>query len=208
MERERITISIKKTILNEIDRTIDGTNIRNRSHAIETLARAALNYSDEKNAVVLLGGDDALKLIPAVKENLLALKSLGFKKVYIAVGYLADKIKEKLGNGEEYDMKLEYLEEGKGSGGALLPLKKHFKKTFFVINSSRAIKNDLNKILDFHKNKAAVATVVTDDLNTMDGLYIFEPELFKYLPKGFSMLETEILPKLAKEDKIIVKPLI
>jgi len=206
MERERITISIKKPLLEEIDRTIDGVNIRNRSHAFETLSTKALNYSDQKNAVVILGGDDALKQIPAVKSTLKNLKKYGFIKVYIAVGYLADKIKEKLGDGKSFDLKLEYLTEGEGSGGAVLPLKRHFRQTFLVFNSDKAYDLDINKLNNFHKSKEIFATVVTDDLKNMSGLYVFEPEIFKYIPKGFSMLESDVLPKLAKEDKLIIKP--
>jgi len=208
MERERITISIKKSLLDEIDRAIDGVNIRNRSHAFETLSTKALDFSDQKNAVVLLGGDDALKQIPAVKENLKNLKKYGFTKVYIAVGYLADKIKDKLGDGKNLNLKLEYLTEGEGSGGAILPLKQLFQKTFLVFNSGKIFDIDLNKLVDFHKSKKSAATIVTSDIKELDGLYVLEAEVFKYIPKGFSMLETDILPKLAKEEKLIVKPAI
>lgn len=206
MERERITISIKKSLLDEIDQTIDGVNIRNRSHAFETLSTKALNFSDQKNAVVLLGGDDALRQIPTVKENLKNLKKFGFSKVYIAVGYLAEKIKEKLGDGKDIDLKLEYLTEGEGSGGAVLQLKKHFQKTFLVFNSDKTFNLDINRLINFHKSKSCVATVMTADLEEMDGLYVFEPEIFEYVPKGFSMLETDVLPKLAKEEKLIIRP--
>lgn len=208
MERERITISIKKSLLDEIDRTIDGVKIRNRSHAFETLSTKALNYSDQKNAVVLLGGDDALNQIPAVKVNLINLKKYGFSKVYIAVGYLAEKIKTKLGDGKDMDMKLVYLTEGEGSGGAVLTLKKHFHKTFLVFNSDKTFSQDINKLIDLHRTNNNLATVLTSDLGEMDGLYVFEPEIFKYFPKGFSMIETDILPKLAKENKLVVCPLI
>lgn len=208
MERERITISIKKGLLDEIDRIIDGVNIRNRSHAFETLSTKSLNFSEQKNAVVLLGGDDALKQIPAVKQNLKNLKKYGFSKVYIAVGYLADKIKEKLGDGKDLELKLEYLTEGEGSGGAILPLKKKFDKTFLVFNSDKTFDLDINKLIDFHKNKKSVATVMTGDLEKMDGLYLFEPEIFESIPKGFSMIETDVLPKLAREEKMIIRPTI
>lgn len=208
MERERITISIKKSLLDEIDRTIDGVNVRNRSHAFETLSTKALNFFDQKNAVVLLGGDDALKQIPAVKENLKNLKKHGFVKVYIAVGYLADKIKNKLGDGKDLNLKLEYLTEGEGSGGAILPLKKIFRKTFLVFNTEKALNLNINKLINFHKDKHSTATVMTSDLKKLDGLYLFEPEIFDYIPKGFSMLESDILQKLIKEEKLIIRPTI
>lgn len=208
MERERITISIKKKVLDSIDNTIDGVTVRNRSHAIETLVSKALDLSDTKNAVVLLGGDDALKLIPSVKQNLEILKKAGFEKVYIAVGYLADKIKDKLGDGKEFEMKLEYLTGGEGSGGAILTLKKKFKRTFIVINSQEKLNLDLIKLMEFHRKHGNTATVTTADLEDLLGLYLFEPEIFKYIPNGFSMLETDVLPKLAQENKLIVCPVI
>jgi NDP-sugar pyrophosphorylase family protein len=34
------------------------------------------------------------------------------------------------------------------------------------------------------------------------GLYLFEPEVIKLVPEGFSMLEQDILPRLAKEEKL------
>ena len=205
--RERITISIKKGVLKAIDKTIDGTNIRNRSHAIETLTGTALNIEARKNAVILLGGEDAMKAIPAVKEYLHKLAKNGFSKSYVAVGFLADKIKEKLGNGEDYGVKLEYLEEGEGSGGALLPLKKIFTGTFVAINTDGKFDIDFNNLISYHKRHQVTATIATNDLNTFRGIYILEPEIFALLPKDFSMLETDIFPQLLKEDKLIVRPL-
>ena len=35
------------------------------------------------------------------------------------------------------------------------------------------------------------------------GLYVFEPEVMKMVPEGFSMLEQDILPKLAGQDKLV-----
>ena len=34
------------------------------------------------------------------------------------------------------------------------------------------------------------------------GLYFIEPEVLKYIPEGFSMLEQDVFPKLAKQDKL------
>ncbi len=206
MERERITISIKKTLLNDIDKTIDGVQIRNRSHAIETLASKGLKNSNINKAVLLLGGKDAMEYIPAAKEYITHLKSLGFEHLYIAVGYLADKIKQKVGFGEEYGLSIEYLEKGEGSGGAILPLKKSLNSTFVVINSSKYSKIDFSRLLDYHNRFSLSATISTDNLESLEGLYIFDPKIFEYIPKGFSMLETDVFPKLFAKNEIIVFP--
>ncbi|MFH1787897.1 MAG: nucleotidyltransferase family protein [Candidatus Altiarchaeota archaeon] len=34
------------------------------------------------------------------------------------------------------------------------------------------------------------------------GVYLLEPEVFKYVPEGFAMMEKDVFPKLAKEGKL------
>ena len=206
MERERITISIKKTVLDQIDGVIDGTKIRNRSHAVETLALKAIGEVDYNQAVILLGGDNALKSIPAAKQYLLSLKDAGFTNVTIAVGFLAEKVKEKIGFGLEYDLSIQYNDKGEGSGGALNTVRKDIKSSILVINTDKKISIDLKKFFEFHKKKSALMTVATDSLDTYEGVYIIEPEALKQLPKGFSMIEDDLIPKLAKMQELIVFP--
>ena len=38
------------------------------------------------------------------------------------------------------------------------------------------------------------------------GLYIFEPEVIDYIPKGFAMLEKDVFPRLAEEGKLYGYP--
>ncbi len=59
MKRVRITISISQDVAKEVDNRIDGTHIRNRSHAIESLLSESLQLSSIKTAVILAGGKDA-----------------------------------------------------------------------------------------------------------------------------------------------------
>ena len=208
MERERVTISIKKQLLRIVDKTIDGVSVRNRSHAVEELITKALNLGDIKTAVVLIGGEDALKTISSVSSGLLELSKNGFSDVYVAVGFLADEIKEKLGDGKDFGLKLHYAEGGEGTGGALLSLKKHLSQTFVVLNlTTENISYDLSRLLAFHKSHSSEATVVTNDLSDMRGIYILEPIILAQIPKGFSMLEDDVFPKLAKENKLVVHPI-
>ncbi len=206
MERERITISIKRDVLKGIDKTIDGISIRNRSHAIETMASNTLVGNANRNVVILIGGKGALKLIPPVEEILGRLSDAGYEKVYIAVGFLADKIKNVLGNGDRFGLELEYLEKGEGTAGAILPLKNVFKDTFLVINPEKIIKAEFAKLISFHKTHNCLATIVTDDLKDLTGLYALEPEIFNYIPKGFSMLENDIFFKLHEQNELVVYP--
>ncbi len=50
------------------------------------------------------------------------LSKNGFKKVFLSIGYLADKIKEFCGTGERWNLEISYLEDGptlRGTGGAI-----------------------------------------------------------------------------------------
>jgi len=202
MERERITISIKKSVLKLIDRTIDGINIRNRSHAIENLTLKGLSQNNDKNAVILMGGKDALKYLAATEQIIKELKRSGYDKIYLAVGFLADKIKAKFGDGSQYKVELDYISEGEGSAGAISPLKKNFASSFLVFNCQTAPKLDLDKFFEYHKKHQAVATVAVEDRKLKNGIYAFEPAVFDYIPKGFSMLEEDVLPKLAQKGEL------
>lgn len=208
MERERITISIKKDLLDKVDSTIDGVGVRNRSHALENLISVCFGAKMKKNAVILVGGKSAVKSIPEVKEMLFKLKDAGYEKVQIALGSLAEKIKESLGNGKEFGLVLEYVEEGEGTGGALLPLKRTFRDTFLAFNPGNTFPGNIDDLISFHKKHGLIATVATSDLPKLDGTYILEPKIYDYIPKDFSMLEEDIFPKLAKENQLAVFPMI
>lgn len=208
MARERITISVNKDLLKQIDRTIDGTKIRNRSHAFESLVSEALGLNSIKDAIVMAGGEDAMRNITAIKDSLLRLKKLGIKEVIIAVGYLAGSIKKELKNGESFGLKIDYLEKGEGTGGALLPLKKALKNTFIVINIDQKVDIDYNMLVDFHKTGLKTATVATDNIKKFKGIYVLEPGIFEYIPNGFSMLEEDVFPKLHKDNSLLIYPVI
>lgn len=207
MERERITISIKKGILEKIDATIDGVVVRNRSHAIENLITKSLGKENLKNAVILVGGKGANKMLPIVKNIINKLNTSGFSKIYIALGSLAENIQESIGNGENLGVEVEYIKTEDGSGGALIPLKKFFRDTFIVVNPTEELDVDINDVVKFHKEHKSIATVATNELSELKGLYIFEPVIYNSIPKGFSMLEDDILPKLSEKQELLVYPI-
>ena len=207
MERERISISIKKDLLTQIDQKIDGLKMRNRSHAIELLISESLGLSQINSAVIMAGGSGATKLIPTIDSTIKGLKTFGFSEVIIAVGFLGEQVKQGIGNGKIYDLKISYIEGGEGTAGALLPLKNHFKKTFLVINIDDNLAINIKNLADFHRSHFGIATIATNNLQTLKGYYLFEPEIFEYLPNEFSMLEEDVFPKLNAENKLTFFPI-
>lgn len=106
------------------------------------------------------------------------------------------------------------------------------KDEFFLSNGDELKKIDLNKMADFHNKKAVLGTIALVKVkNPQDygvivcqngivkeflekpenppsnyissGLYLFSPEIFNYHPGlKFSMVEKDLFPKLARENKI------
>jgi len=60
-----------------------------------------------------------------------------------------------------------------------------------------------NRILEFVE-KPKKGQAPSNLINS--GLYIFEPEVLDYIPDGFSMLEKDVFPKLAREGKLYGYP--
>jgi NDP-sugar pyrophosphorylase family protein len=208
MKRERITISIREDLLQKIDQRIDGVKMRNRSHAIELLVSESLGLSQISFAIIMAGGKGAMKLLPSIEEAIRGLKRFGFDEVVIAVGFLGDKIKNVLGDGKKFGIKINYIEGGEGTAGALLPIKEKIKKTFVVININETMNINVKNLVDFHRQHLSVVTVATKDMTKLKGYYILEPDVFNYIGQGFSMLEEDVFPKLANENKLIFYPLI
>ncbi|OQB05668.1 MAG: hypothetical protein BWY19_00874 [bacterium ADurb.Bin212] len=208
MNRERISISIKSDLLKKIDSIVDGVTIRNRSHAIEALTSQSLGINNISDAIVMAGGETAAESISAIKKSIVGLKSLGIHEIIVALGYLGDKIKKNLGDGKELGVEISYLEGSEGSGGALYLLKNALKKSFVVVNVDDDQEIDYQALVDYHKKSHKIATVATNDIKTMRGVYILEPAVLSYLESGFSMLEEDIFPKLLKDNKVSVYPIL
>lgn len=178
MDRQRLTITIKKKLIDKIDESIDGTRIRNRSHAIEYLLSQALKPSVTQ-AVILAGGQ-GIKLRPLTYEipkslipvcgkpileyQIEMLRNANVRNIILAIGHLGGKIKEHFGNGTKLGVKITYSEESKplGTAGALTNCFQLLgKKIFLVIHGDSLIDIDLTEAINFHDNlKNTVATLV------------------------------------------------
>lgn len=207
MSRVRITISIGEELAKEVDRLVDGTHIRNRSHAIETMLSENLHLSTVKTAVILAGGDRATKRIPAITDCIKQLRSFGIFQIIVAVGYLGNEIKAELSKNDT-DNQIEYVQSTNGTGGAISELRSKLKKPFLVINIHQPTSVDWESLIRFHNAHRPVATIATKSLRDLFGIYLFEPSVFDYIPKGFSSLEDDVFVTLTKEGKLLSYPVL
>ncbi|MFA5021491.1 MAG: NDP-sugar synthase [Patescibacteria group bacterium] len=91
-------------------------------------------------------------------------KEVGVKDIILSVSYLADKMIAYFGNGSKFGFAIQYLREDKprGTAGPLLMLKEQSKpldQDFFMCNGDNLFSLDLNKMVEFHRNNKAVATI-------------------------------------------------
>ncbi|MEM2956386.1 MAG: nucleotidyltransferase family protein [Candidatus Pacearchaeota archaeon] len=102
---------------------------------------------------------------PIIQYQIEMLKNYGVKEVCINLHYMPEKIKEFLGNGEKFGIKIHYSYEPEllGTSGALLAFKKILTEDFFVIYGDVIGKVDLKRFYDFHKKNKADATLIVHE---------------------------------------------
>ncbi|MBL7054999.1 NTP transferase domain-containing protein [Candidatus Woesearchaeota archaeon] len=248
--KERITITLDDELINQIDRRIDGTVIKNRSQQIERLLTKALGADIPGKAVLLVGGKGTrlrpltYKLPKALLdvqgktlvEHLLDLfKKYGIRDIILCVGHMRDKIKEYLGDGSKFGVNINYIEEENplGTAGPLKLAKKYLNSSFIASNGDELKDINIPRMFRLHKRKNALATIALTSVSDptqygvarLDGtrilefiekpklkeapsnlinagFYILEPEVIDLIPDGFSMLEKDVFPQLAKKGRL------
>ena len=176
MDRSRLTITLKKSILSAVDNLIDGTNIRNRSHAIETLISQSL-APQVKTCLILAGGrginmrpftfEMPKGLFPVagkpILEHLIELLSrYNIRNIILSIGHLGEKIEEYFGNGQKFGVNITYVKEKSevGTGGALLLAKKYLTDPAFIVaHGDILIDVNLTDFISYHNENNSIATI-------------------------------------------------
>ena len=128
-------------------------------------------------AVILAGGlgtrlrkriDDKPKSMasvsgrPFLEYQIEQLKRYDIEEVVFCIGYLGEQIKDFLGNGAEFGVKVEYATEKEllGTGGALKNAQKYLEdSTFLVLNGDSYLDINLLDFIRCHKEKEAQGTI-------------------------------------------------
>ena len=246
--KERITITLDENLIKQIDKRIDGLDIKNRSQEIENLLSESLGTNIPRKAVLLVGGkgtrlkpltDKTPKALlevhkKAVTEHIFdLLKKHGIRDIVLCVGHLKDRIKDYFGDGSNFGVNIIYVEEDEplGTAGPLKLAKKYLKGSFIVSNGDELKNINIPRMFRLHKRKDALATIALTTVEDPShygvarldgsriiefvekpshppsnlinaGFYILEPEVIDMIPDGFSMLEKDVFPKLAKLGRL------
>ncbi|MCK5095776.1 MAG: hypothetical protein KAR24_00270 [Candidatus Pacebacteria bacterium] len=212
MNRARITITLKKELLKHVDGLIDGTKIKNRSHAIESLLSKNFAERKIKKAVILAGGKGAKfegetknvsRVLTPYKNKLFIehifdrLEKEGIEEVIVSAGSLGKEIKEKIGNGTKYGLAVSYLAKDAGTASVLKYLASIIDETFLMINGNVLADVDLNEMFNFHKKTGGVCTIGM--------ISIKEPSAFGTIKlKGNQIIDFIEKPKAGKEESYLI----
>ncbi|MCK5023689.1 MAG: NTP transferase domain-containing protein [Candidatus Aenigmarchaeota archaeon] len=174
--KERITLTIEDKILEKVDRMVDGINIRNRSHAVESILSKHMNFRELDTALILVGGKGTRlrpityeipkALVPVQGKPLIEhmfdlLKKYGVTDVLLSVGHMKEKIMEKKAEWERLGMSINFVEETEpmGTAGPIALAKDRLKKTFIASNGDELKNINIMDMYDFHKKNNALATI-------------------------------------------------
>jgi len=173
--KHKISITINEKILKDVDSIVDNIVIRNRSQAIEHLIKKSMR--ETKTAVILAGGEVknsgkkiknryALKINnrTMISHTIKKLHDTGFRTIYIIAPHdTLTNIFKTVGNGSDFNVKIEYIDEevAEGSGYALKLLREKVKTTFLVVQCDLIIDYiDLMELWNKHLQEKAVTTLL------------------------------------------------
>jgi len=161
----------------------------------------------------------------------------GFQDFYISINYRGEMIETYFGDGSKWSANIEYLKEKErlGTAGALSLLANINDKPIIVMNADILTKVDFGKLLRFHHEVHADATMCVREyiteipygvvefenetlkgieekpvqrVFTNAGIYVLNPEVLSYIPKGsYYDMPNLFNILIAEEKKTAVFPL-
>jgi NDP-sugar pyrophosphorylase family protein len=170
---------------------------------------------------------------PILEIIIRQLKNYGFSRVTMAVGYLAELVEAYFSNGNKYGIKIDYSRENEPLGTiGSLSLVDGLDTTFLVMNGDILTNLDYLKLVDFHKNNQAVATIATYnkevkiDLGILEmdeslrlkqyiekpalkydvsmGIYVFEPEILDFIEPNAYLDFPDLVLALIKAGREVI----
>ena len=161
----------------------------------------------------------------------------GFRKFFISVNYLKNQIIDYFGNGSQWRGEIIYLEEKKplGTAGSLGLLPKNLEKPILVMNGDILTRLNHEKLLIFHRENSASATICVRELKTTipygvvetknsqvlfldekpelshqinTGIYVVNPNILKFINPNQHWDMTQLLKKsMDKNHSVIAFPI-
>jgi mannose-1-phosphate guanylyltransferase / phosphomannomutase len=99
---------------------------------------------------------------PVLEHQIDLLRRYGFKDIILIVGYKSEVIAGYFRDGEKWGVKIEYFIEDKplGTTGGLKEIESKLTSDFILLYGDVMMDISLSRLLDFHKSKKGIATLV------------------------------------------------
>lgn len=169
---------------------------------------------------------------PVLEHIINRLSGCGIKEIKITTHYLSDKIKDYFGDGKNFDVTLDYINEENplGTAGALSQIE-DAKDPLLVINGDILTDIDFGKMFEFHREQRADLTVGVrryefqvpygviqcegSEIQAIHekplhqffvnaGIYILQPQILTFIPKEQRYDMTDLIKRLISENKNVV----
>lgn len=162
--------------------------------------------------------------MPILEIVLRQLAHHGIQDITLAVGYLAELLMAYCGDGSKFGLRLDYSREELPLGTAgPISLIEDIQETFLVMNGDLLTTIDYSAMWKYHEERGAIATLasyrreVKIDLGVIEseegwvkdyiekptyhyavstGIYIFNPEVLKYVERGMRLDLPELILRL------------
>jgi mannose-1-phosphate guanylyltransferase len=143
------------------------------------------------------------------------MTSGGIEDIILSLSYQPRKIEDLLKDGTDYGVRIRYAVEASplGTGGAFKNAEAHIDSTTVVFNGDVLSALDLSAVIAYHREREAVATIVIEKpgqheitCNTINaGIYVLEPSVLRYMPKGAEYsFERELFPTLLENKERVL----
>ena len=186
---------------------------------------------DRPKPMISVGG------VPLLERQVRSMVKSGLKRIFISTNYLGHLIEEHFGNGSEFGADIRYLREEKslGTAGALSLLPCRPDAPILVINGDVLTTSDFGKLLDYHRETEAFATVAamqhrveipfgvlrlkghqvfaieekpSESFLCNAGIYVLTPEALALVPPDTHIDMTEVIEQaLGRNHRVSVFPI-
>jgi NDP-sugar pyrophosphorylase family protein len=171
--------------------------------------------------------------MPILEVILRQMKAAGVDKVILTVGHLSELLRAFFQDGRQWGLQIEYSYEACPLGTAgPLALIEDMDNTFLVTNGDVLTTMQFSDLINFHQEQGAIATIavhhrqVKIDLGVIQwngspqitgyiekptydycvsmGVYVFEPDVLAYIPRGQYLDFPDLVLKLiAAGEKVV-----
>ena len=171
--------------------------------------------------------------MPILEIVIAQLRHYGISHITLAVGHLAMLLQTFFGDGARHNVLIDYAFEDRPLGTAgPLTLIPGLKETFIVMNGDLLTTLDYSKLIQYHRQKGAMATIAMHrrevkidlggiqlnggnrikgylekpryDYNVSMGIYVFEPYVLQYIPQGEYSDFPDLVHRLLDSGETIV----